>query len=389
MPLTPANAIREPWFGTHHTRDLYCSLLSMEPTPARPVLIAALIRRAMTDVQRIMDIRENKAALQNLLTKGQIGDDTWNHILEAEKELDSEIYEVVQEANTFRPGWGQIIFAHAGDMIQHEKNRKFFEEIEEQKRKLGGWSCFPSRAAQARAWSASLTGASVRPCPRVPTAAKYNGPAPLITPPPILGISAANPKKRVLPASVPTNANVLGAGPNSKPGTPQPQRVMAGPNGQPMLPGQPGQPGPGGNMSPAQMQAAAQLQNAIRQHQAQLAAQAAQQQQQGGASAAQSPAKAGAAATSGPGTPPKPATNGSAPASGPGSSNGPATLAQLGMQRQASTMSSVGGESGDESEDDGASVGGASSQGGVRSATASPRKTPNKKGKKKKGGKKK
>lgn len=351
------NAIREPWFGTHHTRDLYCSLLSMEPTPARPVLIAALIRRAMTDVQRIMEIRENKAALQNLLTKGQIGDDTWNHILEAEKELDSEIYEVVQEANTFRPGWGQIIFAHAGDMIQHEKNRKFFEEIEEQKRKL---------------------------------AAKYNGPAPLITPPPILGISAANPKKRVLPASVPTNANVLGAGPNSKPGTPQPQRVMAGPNGQPMPPGQPG---PGGNMSPAQMQAAAQLQNAIRQHQAQLAAQAAQQQQQqqqGEASAAQSPAKAGAAATtSGPGTPPKLATNGSAAASGPASSNGAATLAQLGMQRQASTMSSVGGESGDESEDDGASAGGASSQGGVRSATASPRKTPNKKGKKKKGGKKK
>ena len=143
MAVPSANAIREPWFGTHHTRDLYCSLLSMEPTPARPVLIAALIRRAMTDVQRIMEIRENKAALQNLLTKGQIGDDTWNHILEAEKELDSEIYEVVQEANTFRPGWGQIIFAHAGDMIQHEKNRKFFEEIEEQKRKLGGWSCFP------------------------------------------------------------------------------------------------------------------------------------------------------------------------------------------------------------------------------------------------------
>lgn len=129
-------AIREPWFGPHHARDLYVSLLSMEPPASRPILIAALIRRAMTDVQRIMEIRENKMALQNLLTKGQIGDETWNHILEAEKELDSEIYEVVQEANTFRPGWGQIIFAHAGDEVQHEKNKKFWEDIEEQKRKL-------------------------------------------------------------------------------------------------------------------------------------------------------------------------------------------------------------------------------------------------------------
>lgn len=135
-PIVAVRAVHEPWFGPHYTRDLYVSLLSMEPPASRPILIAALIRRAMTDVERIMEIRENKMALQNLLTKGQIGDETWNHILEAEKELDSEIYEVVQEANTFKAGWGQIIFAHAGDEVQHEKHKKFWEDIEEQKRKL-------------------------------------------------------------------------------------------------------------------------------------------------------------------------------------------------------------------------------------------------------------
>ncbi|KAK9893344.1 hypothetical protein P389DRAFT_147883, partial [Cystobasidium minutum MCA 4210] len=130
-------AHREPWFGPHHARDIYVSLLSMDPPPPRNVLVAALVRRAMTDIQRVMEIRENKAALQNLLTKGQIGDDTWNHLLETEKEMDSELYEVVQEANHFRPGWGQYIFPHAGDMIQHEKNKKVFETIEEEKKKLG------------------------------------------------------------------------------------------------------------------------------------------------------------------------------------------------------------------------------------------------------------
>jgi len=130
-------AQREPWFGPHHARDIYVSLLSMDPPPPRNVLVSALIRRAVTDIQRVMEIRENKAALQNLLTKGQIGDDTWNHLLETEKEMDSELYEVVQEANHFRPGWGQYIFPHAGDMIQHEKNKKIFDAIEQEKKKLG------------------------------------------------------------------------------------------------------------------------------------------------------------------------------------------------------------------------------------------------------------
>jgi translocation protein SEC66 len=111
----------------------------MDPPPPRKVLIAALIRRAMTDIQRVMEIRENKAALQNLLQKGQIGDDTWNHLLETEKEMDSELYEVVQEANHFRPGWGQYIFPHAGDMIQHEKNKKQFENIDSERKKMGGF----------------------------------------------------------------------------------------------------------------------------------------------------------------------------------------------------------------------------------------------------------
>lgn len=134
-PSCTAKAKQAPWFPQHETRDIYVSLLSMEPPASRPVLIAALIRRAMTDVQRIVEVRNSKMALQTLLQKGQIGDDTWNHLLETEKELEAELMEVVGEANHFRPGWGQIIFAHASDMVQHEKHRKIFENIEKEREK--------------------------------------------------------------------------------------------------------------------------------------------------------------------------------------------------------------------------------------------------------------
>lgn len=132
-PVDTAKAVREPWFPVHHPRDLYVSLLSMDPPASRAILIAALIRRAMTDVVRIMEVRQAKLALQTLLTKGQIGDDTWTHLLETEKELEAELMEVVGEANTFKQGWGQIIFAHASDMVQHERQQKIYHSIEDER----------------------------------------------------------------------------------------------------------------------------------------------------------------------------------------------------------------------------------------------------------------
>ncbi|KAI6103507.1 Pre protein translocase subunit Sec66-domain-containing protein [Pisolithus sp. B1] len=77
----------------------------------------------MTDVSRVVKLREDKPALQNLLQKGSIGDDLWNSLLQAEKELEAEIMEVVAEANTFVEGWGGLIFQTAGEMLANEKMR--------------------------------------------------------------------------------------------------------------------------------------------------------------------------------------------------------------------------------------------------------------------------
>jgi translocation protein SEC66 len=70
-------------------------------------LKAALVRRAIADVQRILRIREDKPALQNLLQKGSIGDDLWNSLLAAEKEL----------------------FQTASEMVANEKTRVIVEQI--------------------------------------------------------------------------------------------------------------------------------------------------------------------------------------------------------------------------------------------------------------------
>lgn len=98
------------------------------------------MRRAVTDITRILRVREDKPALQNLLQKGSIGDDLWNSLLAAEKELEAEIIEVVAEANSFVPGWGQIIFQTAGEMIANEKMRTVWDRLPEMRMENGTFS---------------------------------------------------------------------------------------------------------------------------------------------------------------------------------------------------------------------------------------------------------
>ena len=130
--------VYEPYFPSHPERNAYVTLLQKTDPPASDALLkSALVRRAMADVQRVVRIREDKPALQNLLQKGSIGDDLWNSLLSAEKELEAEIVEVVSEANAFAEGWGQVIFPTANEMLANEKMRAIFERTAETKADLG------------------------------------------------------------------------------------------------------------------------------------------------------------------------------------------------------------------------------------------------------------
>jgi translocation protein SEC66 len=114
----------EPWFPAHPTRDIYITLLS-SPNPVPDSLLkSALLVRATADVRRIWRLRDDKAALNSLHQRGLIGDDTMARFAAAEKELEAEIVDVVQEANSFRQGWGGMIFATATEMAQAEKTRE-------------------------------------------------------------------------------------------------------------------------------------------------------------------------------------------------------------------------------------------------------------------------
>jgi translocation protein SEC66 len=99
------------------------------------------MRRAMADVQRVMRIREDKPALQNLLQKGSVGDNLWNSFLAAEKEIDVEVMEVISEANSFVEGWGQTIFPTATEMLVNEKMRTAVERTNETKEEIGMDPC--------------------------------------------------------------------------------------------------------------------------------------------------------------------------------------------------------------------------------------------------------
>ncbi|KZP03213.1 hypothetical protein FIBSPDRAFT_923569 [Athelia psychrophila] len=122
----------EPYFASHPDRDVYVTLLGRTDPPTHDALLkSALVRRAMADVQRVLKVREDKPALQNLLQKGSVGDDLWNSLLAAEKELEAEILEVVAEANSFAEGWGQVIFQTANEMIANEKMRSVMEHMGE------------------------------------------------------------------------------------------------------------------------------------------------------------------------------------------------------------------------------------------------------------------
>ncbi|WWC87848.1 uncharacterized protein L201_002745 [Kwoniella dendrophila CBS 6074] len=120
----------EPWFPTHPSRETYITLISSNEERSDQdkipdsLLKSALLVRAITDVKRIWRLRDDKLALTNLNQRGLIGDDTMSRFNLAEKELEAEIIDVVSEANTFRQGWGQMIFATATEMAQAEKTRE-------------------------------------------------------------------------------------------------------------------------------------------------------------------------------------------------------------------------------------------------------------------------
>jgi len=129
-----------PWFPPHLQRNVYLSLLHLEPAagadkaPKVPdsVLRAALLRRAVEDIHRIIQIRTAKQACSTLLQRGSVGDDLWQRFSRAEKEMEDELRDVVMEANALSPNWGQAIFQSANEIAGNTMLRRRLDEIQAQ-----------------------------------------------------------------------------------------------------------------------------------------------------------------------------------------------------------------------------------------------------------------
>ncbi|KAI9866470.1 MAG: translocation protein S66 [Trichoglossum hirsutum] len=136
----------EPWFDPHIPRNIYLSLLHLEPAPGQKspvvpdsVLRAALLRRATEDIYRVLAIRSAKAALGVLVQRGSVGDDLWQRFQRAEQEIEDELRDVVTEANSFSAGWGASIFQTANEMASNVIIRKRVDDIQAQAKAETEW----------------------------------------------------------------------------------------------------------------------------------------------------------------------------------------------------------------------------------------------------------
>jgi len=144
---TAQAATLAPWFPPHLQRNVYLSLLHLEPekgkdkAPVVPesVLRAALLRRAVEDIHRIIQVRTAKQACSTLLQRGSVGDDLWQRFLRAEKEMEEELRDVVMEANALAPNWGQTIFQSANEIAANTVLRKRLDEIQAQTQAEKEW----------------------------------------------------------------------------------------------------------------------------------------------------------------------------------------------------------------------------------------------------------
>ncbi|PNY23622.1 Translocation protein sec66 [Tolypocladium capitatum] len=141
------NANLAPWFGPNLQRNVYLSLLHLGPegggekSPRVPdsVLRAALLRRAVEDIERLIEIKMAKQACSSLLLRGSVGDDLWQRFQRAEKEMEEELRDVVTEANALAPNWGPTIFQSAHEIAANTKLRERLGEIQAQTESEKQW----------------------------------------------------------------------------------------------------------------------------------------------------------------------------------------------------------------------------------------------------------
>ncbi|TPX40495.1 hypothetical protein SeLEV6574_g06590 [Synchytrium endobioticum] len=128
---------RIPWFDPPPEKLVYEQLVSKHsssPSSASsstqaddPVttkqLAAALVRRAIADVRILSQMSQERNSLHALVKSGAIGEDMWESFLAAEHDMQDELQEVLDEADTFKAGWSSTILAEAQQICQQQMHK--------------------------------------------------------------------------------------------------------------------------------------------------------------------------------------------------------------------------------------------------------------------------
>lgn len=108
------------WFGKNPDKEAYEELLRTDPDNEE-ALRKALMRRAITDMRRLMELNEEKESVYNLMRTGAISESMWTDFKTAESDLQLELFDVQAEAETFKKDWSQNILKEAAMLLHKER----------------------------------------------------------------------------------------------------------------------------------------------------------------------------------------------------------------------------------------------------------------------------
>lgn len=71
-----------------------------------------------------MEIQSKRQTIQSLVQSGSLSEEIWLAFLEGERFMNEEMQAIIEEAETVKTGWGQIIVRQAHELLQAEMARQ-------------------------------------------------------------------------------------------------------------------------------------------------------------------------------------------------------------------------------------------------------------------------
>ncbi|KAF4628211.1 hypothetical protein G7Y89_g9942 [Cudoniella acicularis] len=129
----------KPYFPPSLHRQIYLSLLNVKPPVEESALVAAFLLYAVEIFDRVIWIHTALPACKTLWEQSSIGEEELLQLVRANKELDKQLLEIIEEAEDFRHFWGLTLFRTAMEISNNLKLRESLAKIEGKKDEEKEW----------------------------------------------------------------------------------------------------------------------------------------------------------------------------------------------------------------------------------------------------------